>query len=594
MREQRRLAAIVAADVVGYSRLIGRDESGTVSRLRRVRTGRLQPVLARRGGRIVKLTGDGALIEFASAVEALSAAIEFQQAMMESEADRPEAERLVFRVGVHLGDVIVDGDDLYGDGVNIAARLEAAALAGGIVVSGVMHDFAAGRVAATFEDLGRLALKNIERPVQAYAVRWQSNEWPLAAAVAAQPTSAAPTLSDTPLPLPDKPSIAVLPFQNMSDDPEQEYFADGIAEDVLTTLSKIRELLVIARNSSFAFRGQAKDIREIGRILGARYVLEGSVRKAGGRVRLTAQLIDSTDGSHLWAERFDGELHDVFDLQDRITQEIVAALEVQLAFGEQARIWRKRFGSPLVYEHFLKARNLYLKFSRPTHAQARDEFERALSISSGFAPAHYMLGLTLADQVRFSWNTDASYAAALDCASRALEADPGYGEAYSVIGYVRTFQRRHEEAIAAGERAVALCPSGADSYHLAGMFHGYAGEFRTAVRYAEHAQRLNPMEFSVSKADEARARFHLHELATARDIARHVLATRPRWLSAQTVLVAALWNLGSKEEARTLGQELHRRHPSFSARRWGTTLPYKRREDLDAIVDPLTLAGLPA
>jgi adenylate cyclase len=326
MIEQRRLAALVAVDVVGYSRLMGRDEAGTVARLRQVRAERLEPILARRGGRIVKLTGDGALIEFASAVEALSAAIEFQQAMAEGEAERPEAERIVFRLGVHLGDVIVDGDDLYGDGVNVAARLEAKAPAGGIMISGDMYNVAAPRVAATFEDLGRLALKNIERPVQAYAVHWGANDWPVTAPSAVVETVLSAPSTERLLPLPDKPSIAVLPFQNMSGDPEQEYFADGIVEDIITALSRFKSLFVIARNSSFTYKGKAVDVMQVGRELGVRYVLEGSVRKAGKRLRLTGQLIDSGTGSHLWAERFDGALEDVFDLQDRITTSVVGAI----------------------------------------------------------------------------------------------------------------------------------------------------------------------------------------------------------------------------------------------------------------------------
>ncbi|HEY6982248.1 adenylate/guanylate cyclase domain-containing protein [Reyranella sp.] len=398
-QEQRRLAAIVAADVVGYSRLVGRDESGTVARLRQNRAERLDPVLARRGGRLVKLTGDGALIEFASAVEALNACIEIQQSMVEANSGVPTDSALLFRIGLHLGDLIVDGDDLYGDGVNVAARLEATAPPGGIVISRTVHESVAGRVKATLEDLGTLELKNIERPVHAYLVKWDPVDWKTAAAAQPeQPVVESPRSPGVPLLLPDKPSIAVLPFQNMSGDPEQEYFADGVAEDVLTTLSKIEELMVIARNSSFVFKGQSKDVREIGRILGVRYVLEGSVRKSGNRVRLTAQLIDSLDGGHVWADRFDGDLDDVFALQDRITQDIVSALEVRLAFGEQARVWRQRSGSPLVYEQFAKAQSYYVQFGKHTHAQAKEACERALAINPGFTPALLFLGFTLVDQ----------------------------------------------------------------------------------------------------------------------------------------------------------------------------------------------------
>jgi adenylate cyclase len=398
------------------------------------------------------------------------------------------------------------------------------------------------------------------------------------------------------LTLPDKPCIAVLPFQNMSGDLEQEYFADGIAEDVLTTLSKIQGLVVIARDSSFLFKGRTRDTREIGRILGARYLLEGSVRKVGNRVRLTAQLIDSLDGHHLWADRFDGDLDNVFDLQDRITQEIVAALEVQLMLGEEARVWRKRSGSPLVYEYFQKGRNLYINFAKHTHAQARAEFERALETNPAYTPALFMLGLTLTDQARFGWEKDraATYEAAMNCATRALAVDPGCSEAYIVIGYVYTFQRRHDDAVAAGERAISLIPSNAGAYHMAGMYHGYAGDFRKAAFYEEQAQRLSPIDRNESMVDEARARFHLGDFIAARDIALRVLKQRPRWLTAQTTLIAALWNVGRQDEARVIARELLAGHPSFSVSHWALRLPYRREEDLETLVNPLRMAGLPA
>jgi adenylate cyclase len=396
------------------------------------------------------------------------------------------------------------------------------------------------------------------------------------------------------LTLPDRPSIAVLPFTNLSSDPEQEYFVDGIAEDVLTTLSKIQELLVIARNSSFVFKGQVRDIREIGRMLGARYVLEGSVRKAGNRVRLAVQLIDSLNGSHVWADRFEGDLDEVFDLQDRITQDIVAALEVRLTLGEEARIWRKRSGSPLVYEHFLKGYTLYVNFGRHTHAQARAEFERALAINSEYIPALHMLGLTLIDQARFGWVKDGAgtYEAALECAARALAVDPDSSEGHETLAYARLFQRRHDEAVAAGEKALSLCPNGAGHYHMAGMYHGYAGDFRKAAQYEEQSQRLSPLSRNESRVDEARARFHLGELAAARDIASQVLAEKPRWLTAQTVLAAALWNLGNEEEARATVRKMMADHPNLTASRLAQGLPYRQQKDLAALVTPLRLAGM--
>jgi adenylate cyclase len=587
-RVERRLAAILAADVAGYSHLMGADEEGTLARLKAIRRSLVDPAITKHRGRIVKTTGDGMLATFASAVDAVRCAVEVQRGVAVHSADVAQHLRIEFRVGIHVGDIIIDEDDIFGDGVNVAARLEGIAEPGGVCISDDAQRQVRAKVDIAFDDMGPQSLKNIAEPMRTWRCRIDANS--SSATPMKLPVGAA-----QPLALPDKPSIAVLPFQNMSGDPEQEYFVDGIAEDVLTTLSKIHELMVIARNSSFVFKGQTRDIREIGRTLGARYLLEGSVRKVGNRVRLTAQLIDSLDGHHLWADRYDGGVDDVFDLQDRITQEIVSALEVQLTLGEQARVWRKRSGSPLVYEYCLKGRSLYLNFAKHTHAQARAEFERALEINPIFTPVLYMLGLTLTDQARFGWEIEraATYEAALDCAARALGADPGCGEAYTTIGYVRTFQRRHEEAVAAGEKGIALSPSGADAYHMAGMYHGYAGNFQKAALYAEQAQRLSPIASIVSMVDEARARVHLGDFTAARDTALRVLTAKPRWLTAQTTLVAALWNLGSEGEARGVVRELLVRHPGFSVSRWALGLPYRRQEDLDTLINPLRMAGLP-
>jgi TolB-like protein len=582
------LAAILAADVAGYSRLMGADEEGTLARLKALRKTLTDPKIVEHRGRIVKTTGDGMLIAFASAVDAARCAFEIQRGVAGQNTAVPQQVRIEFRIGIHVGDIIIDDNDIFGDGVNIAARLEGIAEPGGVCISDDAHRQIRGKVDIPFEDMGLQTLRNIAEPMRVWRMRISGE----AAPEAQQSPSFDPRSSRA---LRDKPSIAVLPFQNMSGDLEQEYFADGIAEDVLTTLSKIPELMVIARNSSFVFKGQAKDIREIGRILGVRYVLEGSVRKTGNRMRLTAQLIDSLDGSHLWADRFDGGMDDVFDLQDRITQDIVAALEVQLTDGEQGRVWRKRSGSPLVYEYFLKARSLYVNFDRHTHAQVRDQLHRALEINPVFTPALYMLGLTLTDQARFGWEKDraATYQAALDCATRALAEDANCGEAYLIIGYVRTFQRRHDEAVAAGEKAITLSPSSTDAYHMAGMYHGYAGDFRKAALYEEQAQRLSPISKNVSEVDEARARFHLRDFIAARDIAHRVMKEKPRWLTAQTTLISALWNLGKEEDARIVARELLASHPNFSVGRWALGFPYRRQEDLEALLSPLRMAGLP-
>jgi len=310
MTRTRRLAAILAADVAGYSRLMGADEEGTLERLKALRRELIDPKLAEHHGRIVKTTGDGLLVEFASVVDAVRCAVTVQHAMPERNTGVAADTRIELRIGINLGDVIVEGDDLYGDGVNIAARIEALADAGGVFVSNTVHDHVRDRLPFVFEDLGEQQVKNIARPVRVYRVR---------------DTSAAKPVTAPVLPLPDKPSIAVLPFANMSGDPEQEYFVDGMVEEIITALSRIRWLFVIARNSTFTYKGQAVDVKRVGRELGVRYVLEGSVRKAGGRVRITAELIDAVTGTHLWADRFDGSLEDVFDLQDKVASSVAAS-----------------------------------------------------------------------------------------------------------------------------------------------------------------------------------------------------------------------------------------------------------------------------
>jgi TolB-like protein len=576
----RRLLAVFAADVEGYSRLMGADEVGTLKGLTE-RRAILDRIIGEHRGRIANTAGDSVLAEFGSAVDAVQCAVEAQAALGEANTGVPSGKQINFRIGVHIGDVMVRAGDLFGDGVNIAARLQTLTTPGTVCISGATYDQVRKVLPMTFVDLGVQQVKNIQEPIRTYQVNAASETRELAFA--------------SPPPLPDKPSIAVLPFQNLSGDPEQEYFADGVAEDVLTTLSKLQELMVIARNSSFVIKGQTRDIREIGRTLGVRYVLEGSVRKAGNRVRLAAQLIDSLNGSHVWADRFEGDLGDVFELQDRITQDIVSALEVSLTFGEEVRVWRKRSGSPLVYEHYHKGRTLYVNFAKHTHAQARSEFERALAINPAYTPALSLLGFTLTDQARFGWQKDetTSYETAVECATHALAADPESDEAYVTLGYARLFQRRHEDAVAAGEKAIALCPNSARAYHMAAMFHGYSGDIRKSAEYEQQAQRLSPLGRNESMVDEARVRFHLGDLAAARHIASRVLIDKPQWLTAQTVLVAALWSLGSEDEARIMVRKILANHPNLTVSRWAQGLPYRHQKHLDALITPLRLAGLP-
>src|SRR5580693_1592589 len=378
-RVVRRLAAILAADVAGYSRLMGRDEHGTLTRLKAHRTERLEPTLARHGGRLVKLTGDGALVEFPSAVDALNAAIEFQQAVTEANRDQPEDTRIVFRIGLHLGDLIVEGEDLYGDGVNVAARLEVEAPPGGIIVSRAVREAVEGRNKAKLFALGELALRNIERPIRAFRVEWEAADWQTAAAPPAQQHEAAARPTPT-LAMPDKPSIAVLPFQNMSSDPEQEYFADGMVEEIITALSRIRWLFVIARNSSFTYKGRSVGVKQVGRELGVRYVLEGSVRKGGNRVRITAQLIEADTGAHLWADRFDGTLEDIFDLQDKVAINVAGVIEPALQAAEVRRSVARPTHDVTAYDLYLRALATYYPITKDRLLEAAELLHQAIAI----------------------------------------------------------------------------------------------------------------------------------------------------------------------------------------------------------------------
>jgi adenylate cyclase len=375
-RVQRRLMAILAADVAGYSRLMGEDEEGTLATLTAHLKEYINPCIAEHRGRIVKTTGDGLLAEFASVVDAVRCAVAFQEGMQDRNVDIPEDRRIAFRIGVNLGDVIVQDDDVFGDGVNVAARLEGLATPDGIVVSGMVHEAVRSKLDVEFDDLGPRTVKNIAEPVHAFSIqKTLGGPAPDGTNEAMHPS------------LPDKPSIAVLPFENMSSDPEQDYFSDGISEDIITDLSKIPNLLVIARNSTFVYKGSHVSLRDVGRELGVRYVLEGSVRKAGDRVRITAQLIDATDDSHVWADRYDGALDDIFSLQDLVTGEIVTALELQLHSSDSAVLNHRIAPSVEAYDHLLRARQYIFRFTREANAAAQAEVEYALAIDPEYAVA---------------------------------------------------------------------------------------------------------------------------------------------------------------------------------------------------------------
>lgn len=598
-REQRRLAAIVAADVVGYSRLMGRDESGTLARLREHRKQRLEPVLARHGGRLVKLTGDGALVEFPSAVDALGAAIEFQQAMAEANRDQPEDTRIVFRIGLHLGDLIVDGDDLYGDGVNVAARLEAEAPAGGIVISRNVHDAVARRIKAKFDDLGILALKNIEQPTQAFGVTWDPSDWKVSeAAIAAPLIGAIPPTSDAPLALPDKPSIAVLPFQNMSGDPEQEYFADGIAEDILTGLSRHRWLFVIARNSSFTYKGRSIDVREVGRDLGVGYVLEGSVRRVGDRVRFTAQLIDTATGSHVWADKYDGHAEELFELQDQITEAVVGVLEPAIQRAEIERTRRKRPESLGAYDHYLRGQALTDTFTRQAVDAMLEECLLAINLDPSFAPAYALAGRAHIQRHSQGWIVDASRARAevLDLVERGLRADRLDPLMLGTAGHCFAwFARDLPKGIAYIDEAIAMNPNHAHAFLQSGVVRTRAGQTRLAVDHLERARRLSPRDSRSYAIFQALALAH-HvdgDAVAACDWARSAVQHNPNYLPGWYALAAAAGSAGQDLEARGAVERLLTLDPGFSIGKLARRYPISAPEKFEPILEGLRLAGLP-
>ncbi len=482
---ERRLAAILATDVVGYSRLIRADEEGTIAALKTLRSDLIDPKIAEHHGRIVKLMGDGMLAEFPSVVDAVRAAVETQQAVAEHNASLPEDRWIEFRVGINLGDVVIDGDDIQGDGVNIAARLEGMAEPGGICISGKVYEEVRDRIDVPFEDLGEQAVKNIDRPVRVW--RWLAGD---GAALAG------PIEATLPLPLPDKPSIAVLPFDNMSGDPDQEFFADGIAEDIITQLSKFRSLFVIARNSSFSFKGQALDIKEVGQKLGVRYVVEGSVRRAGNRVRITAQLIDAVADAHLWAEHYDRELDDIFAVQDEVTQAIVTAIEPTLGSAELERARRVPTGKLDAWEAFQRGLWHVFRYKRDDNAKAQEFFRRATEIDGGFAPAHAGLAYTLFLSVMLGFGDDPalSVAAAYEAAQRAVALDPDDAFCQMTIGRIHEMTGAHDAAISAYEKALALNPNDASAHYLMGWALVFSERPEEGLQYVDDAIRLSPRD----------------------------------------------------------------------------------------------------
>jgi adenylate cyclase len=574
---ERRLAAVLAADVAGYSRLMGADEEGTLRRLRALLGEVVEPRIADHRGRIVKRTGDGLLVDFASAVEAVRCAVAIQASLAERNQGLDDGQRIAFRIGINLGDVIIEGGDIYGDGVNIAARLEAMAEPGGILVSRAVHDSVRDKLGVALEDLGERPMKNISRPIQIFRVG---------------PTDG-PRPPSLPPAVPDKPSIAVLPFANMSGDVEQEYFSDGISEDLITDLSKVSALFVIARNSSFTYKGRSTRVQEIGRELGVRFVLEGSIRKAGNRVRITAQLVDTSSGGHLWADRFDRELNDIFATQDEVVQKIVGALAVKLTPSEQS----PRTGGTRnveAYELWLRARQQLGLGTADSTAQARALHSRAIQLDPGFAAPH--AGLAFTSISAYVNNLADDPARVLEeaerWARRAVELDERDPLGHVAMGNVLVWQRKHDRALAELGRTIELDQNFAQGHAMMGMALMYSGRPAEALAPFATAMRLDPLHPNILLHLIAQTHFSLGEYEVAARVLRDRIERNPNTDASRMLLAACYGHLGRPEDARAVWSALLAVNPEFSLRQRARVLPYKNATDFERIADGLRKAGL--
>lgn len=578
---ERRLAAIFAADVAGYSRLVGADEEGTLERFQAHRRELFDPKIAEHQGRMVKTTGDGFLVEFASPVRAVRCAIEIQQGMADRNADVPEDRRIEFRIGINLGDVVVEDGDIYGDCVNVAARLESIAEPGTVYISRAVREFIQDRAEIVPEDLGDKSLKNIAAPVRVFRIA------PLG--LAARPKPAEPPK------LPDKPSIAVLPFMNMSSDIEQEFFSDGITEDLITDLSKVSGLFVIARNSSFAYKGRSVKVQDIARDLGVRFVLEGSVRKAGNRVRITAQLIDAANGGHLWAERFDRDITDIFETQDEVVGKIVGVLSVTLTKREEQRIARRGTSNVQAYEVWLRGREAMARATRESVAEAKMLHRKAIEADPRFATAHAGLALACISEYASGWTADP--AATLDeserWARRAIELDPQEPVSHMALGNVLLWRRQHDAALAEFRQMIAIDPNFAQGHTATGLGLTYAGQPAEALEAFAFAMRLDPHFPGIVFHFVAQAHFALGHYEVAAELLKERIARNPETDSSRMLLASCFGHLGRTGDARAVWTEMLKINPEFSLAQRERVLPYKDAREFHRIVEGLKKVGLP-
>jgi len=574
----RKLRAIFSADVKGYSILMADDEVATIQTLKKYRNV-MSACIEKHDGRVVDAVGDNLLAEFDSAVDAVQCAVEVQRELKVKNQELSENKKLEFRIGINIGDVIQDGDRIFGEGVNVAARIEGLADAGGICVSRSTYDQIKNKLKLSYDYLGEHEVKNIKEPVRVYKVRLES-DLPV-------------PLADEPLELPDKPSVAVLPFLNMSGDPSQEYFSDGLTEQIINGLCKVSNLFVIARNSSFFYKGKSVNVQQIGKELGVRYILEGSVQKAGGRVRITAQLIDSATGYHLWSENYDRDLSDVFALQDEITLKIMGAFHIKLTWGEQARLWGK-VANIRAFDKQMRGAECLHRLNEKDNKQARHFFKEAINIDNGFAMAYIGLGFTHIVDLFYGWGKSPmeSFGQAEKNVEKALALNDSIDLAHSLLGYIYLYKRQHEEAIKAGERAVELSPNGAEAHASLAFILICSDKIELAIKLLQRAFRLNPIPQS---------NFYLHlgiayqnngQYEKAIEMCKKALSGNPDMLSAYLTLATSYTLLNRIEDARKAVEEILRIQPDFSLEYHAKTVPYKNQEKLDRYINALRKAGL--
>jgi adenylate cyclase len=586
-RLQRRLAAILSADVVGYSRLMGTDEAGTLARLKAMRRDLIDPLIAAHSGRTFKLMGDGALVEFGSAVDAVTCAIEVQKQVQERNAGSPEDSRIQFRIGINVGDIIVDGDDIYGDGVNVAARIQALADPGGIYISRGAAEQVRDKVPIKIETRGEQTVKNIARPIEVFCIIAEDRN---AIAAAVQKSE---TRVQTPM-IGDKPAIAVLPFVNMSGEPEQEFFADGITEDILTELSRFRELFVISRNSAFVYKGKPINAQKVAKELGVQYVVEGSVRKAGSRVRITVQLVDADTDRHLWAERYDRELADIFAIQDEVTSSIVSILPGRVAAAAQDRVQRKPPENLAAYECVLAGKLLHHHSARADNEEALRMLERAIALDPSYAHAHAWKACVLGQSFVNGWCADveATTRAVIRELTLALSLDENDSDVHRVLAAVNlSLHRDHDKALYHQERALALNPNDDLIVVQQGEVLTWIGQAEEGIEWIQKAMRLNPYHPERFWSHLGRAYFVARRYSEAVKAFQRISRADHSHLA---FLAACHAQLGDAAAAKSAAQEVLQRAPDFSIERFIATQHYKHESDREHHRAALVKAQLPA